>query len=212
MASNPDTLPQLLIANESDPATARRIRRLAADGRLRRLHAGVYTSNLTAPPEALVLRHWQSIVGALLPGGVISHRSAFDGRPHEGSLSVTRGKTRRTVRLPGLTIHVIPGPGPKREGTATDAPYGSLFLASDPRRYLENLTRGRGWTERVLPQEALEASLDRLLMVGGQSAAGLPRPSASPSAAPGRVRNHSVRRRAISSSFAASSCLRNCAR
>lgn len=55
----------------------RRIRRLAVEGRLRRLHAGVYTSNLDAPLEAIVLRHWQPIVGYLLPGGVISHRSAF---------------------------------------------------------------------------------------------------------------------------------------
>jgi hypothetical protein len=41
-------------------------------------------------------------------------------------------------------------------------------MASDPRRYLENLTRGRGWSVRVLPQEAIEASLDRVLMVGGE--------------------------------------------
>jgi hypothetical protein len=42
-----------------------------------------------------------------------------------------------------------------------------LYLASDPRRFLENLTRGRGWSDRVLPQPALEAALDRILMVGG---------------------------------------------
>jgi len=41
-------------------------------------------------------------------------------------------------------------------------------MASDPRRYLENLTRGRGWSVRVLPQESIEASLDRVLMVGGE--------------------------------------------
>src|SRR6267154_2364547 len=40
-------------------------------------------------------------------------------------------------------------------------------LASDPRRFLENLTRGRGWSDRVLPQPTLEAALDRILMVGG---------------------------------------------
>jgi hypothetical protein len=32
---------------------------------------------------------------------------------------------------------------------------------------LENLTRGRGWSDRVLPQPTLEAALDRILMVGG---------------------------------------------
>jgi len=43
-----------------------------------------------------------------------------------------------------------------------------LFLASDPRRYLENLTRGLGWSAHVLPQEALETALDRVLLVGGE--------------------------------------------
>lgn len=168
MALNPDTLPELVIVDEAEPAIARRVRRLTADGRLRRLHAGIYTSNLDAPLQAIVLRHWQPIVGHLLPDGVISHRSAFDGRPNDGSLCVTRGKTRRTLRLPGLDVHVLPGPGPRRHTTASDAPYGSLFLASDPRRYLENLTRGRGWSDLVLSQEAVESALDRLLMVGGE--------------------------------------------
>lgn len=167
MPPNSDTLPELVIVDEGDSATARRIRRLAADGRLRRLYAGVYSSNLDTPPESIVLRHWQPIVGYLLPGGIVSHRSAFDGKPHEGALSITRGKTRRTLKLPGLTIHVLPGPGPRRDLPANDTPYGALFVSSDPRRYLENLTRGRGWSARVLPQEALEASLDRVLMVGG---------------------------------------------
>ena len=104
MHPNSDTLPELVVADEGDPATARRIRRLARKGRLRRLHAGIYTSNLDAPPEAIVLRHWQPIVAHLLPGGIVSHRSAFDGKPHEGELSITRGKTRRTLKLPGLAI------------------------------------------------------------------------------------------------------------
>jgi hypothetical protein len=165
---NSDKLPELVIVDGSNPTAARRIRRLATEGTLRRLHAGIYTSNLDAPLEAVVLRHWQPIVGHLLPRGVISHRSAFDGRPHEGALSITRGRTRRTLKLPGLTVQVLPGAGPRTALPASDTPYGALFLASDPRRYLENLTRGRGWSGHVLQQEAVEAALDRVLMVGGE--------------------------------------------
>lgn len=167
MPSVPDTLPELVIVSETDAAAARRARRLAAEGRLRRIYPSIYTSSLGSPLETIVLRHWRAIVGHLLPGGVISHRSAFDGKPQNGSLSITRGKTRRDLRLPGLTIHVVPGPGPRLSPPANDAPYGALHLASDPRRFLENLTRGRGWANRVLPQESIEASLERLLMVGG---------------------------------------------
>jgi hypothetical protein len=162
-----DTMPELVLVAETDAAAARRARRLAAQGALKRLYPGIYTSNVDSPLESIVLRHWQAIIGHLLPGGVISHRSAFDSRPHEGNLSVTRGKTRRDLRLPGLTVHILPGPAPRLEPPAPDSRFGELYLASDPRRFSENLTRGRGWSDRVLPQSALEAALDRILMVGG---------------------------------------------
>jgi hypothetical protein len=168
MPQNPDALPEILISDDTDPTAARQVRRLAAVGRLRRLYAGVYTSNLDSPLEAVVLRHWRTIVGHLLPGGVISHRSAFDGKPHDGHLVITRGRTRRDLDLPGLTVHVVPGPGPLAGPPANDVPYGALYLSSDPRRHLENLTRGRGWPDRVLPQQAVEASLDRVLMLGSE--------------------------------------------
>jgi hypothetical protein len=158
----------MVFAAESDPAAARRVRRLAAQGRLRRLYSGIYTSNTDSLQEAIVLRHWQAIVGHLLPNSVLSYRSAFDGKPHDGNLVLTRGKTRRSIKLPGLTIEVIPGPGPRLAPPANDTSYGSFYLASDPRRYLENLTRGRGWSSHVLPQQSIEASLDRILMVGGK--------------------------------------------
>jgi hypothetical protein len=61
----------------------------------------------------------------------------------------------------------VPGPGPRLEPPARDSRFGALYLASDPRRFLENLTRGRGWSDRVLPQMEIEAALDRILMVGG---------------------------------------------
>jgi len=164
-----DTLPELLlVSDDRDPVTARRVRRLAQTGRLRRLYAGVYTSNLESPPESVVQRHWQAIVGHLLPGGVISHRSAFEGKPQAGHLFITRGKTRRKLELPGLTVHVVPGPGPRIEPPANDMPYGALYLSSESRRYLENLTRGRGWSDRVVSQQTIEASLDRVLMIGGE--------------------------------------------
>jgi len=87
MASMAAMMPELVLATETDAATARRARRLAAQGTLKRLYPSIYTSNVDSPPESIVLRHWQTIIGHLLPGGVISHRSAFDSRPYEGNLS-----------------------------------------------------------------------------------------------------------------------------
>ena len=115
-----DTLPELLFIDAADPAQAKRVRRWAAAGRVRKLHASVYTSNLDAPDDAIVLRHWRAIAGHLLPGAVVSHRSAFDGKPADGRLFVTHGKTRRTLQLPGLAIEVLPGPPAVAQGTAKD--------------------------------------------------------------------------------------------
>lgn len=168
MAQELDNLPEILISDAKDSAASKRIRRLATTGRLRKLYAGVYTSNLDSPPESIVLRNWRPIVGQLLPAGVISHRSAFDARPHEGHLIITRGKTRRDLKLPGLTVHIVPGPGPRTESPVNDTPYGALYLASEPRRYLENLTRGRGWSARILPQGEVENLLDKVLALRGK--------------------------------------------
>lgn len=168
MAQDLDNLPEILISNAKDSAASKRIRRLAGAGRLRKLYAGVYTSNLDSPPESIVLRNWHPIVGQLLPAGVISHRSAIDARPHEGHLVITRGKTRRDLKLPGLTVHIVPGPGPRTESPVNDMPYGALYLSSEPRRYLENLTRGRGWSARVLPQGEVENLLDKVLALRGE--------------------------------------------
>lgn len=82
---------------------------MAARGQLRKLHPGVFTSNLDAPADSVVLRHWLQIVGHLLPGGVISYRSAFDGRPFDGRVQITRNRTRRRIELPGLKVDVRPG-------------------------------------------------------------------------------------------------------
>ena len=163
-----DALPEVLFSGAADAAQSKRVRRLAASGKLRKLYSGVYTANLDAPAESVVLRHWGAIAGHLLPGAVVSHRSAFNGKPVDGRLFVTRGRTRRTLELPGLAIEVMPGRGALTEGNARDVPYGAIFLASEPRRFLENLNRGRGWSERTLPQEELEAQVDKLLALRGE--------------------------------------------
>jgi hypothetical protein len=159
-----NSLPELVFTGQGDPAADRKVIRLAGDGTLLKLYQGVYTSNLASPPESVVSRHWTSIVGHLLPGGVLSYRSGYDAKPFEGRIYVTRGDRPRTLELPGLTIKVIPGSG----AVEGDTPYKGLFLASQPRWLLENLASGRGVGERVLAQPALEAELDKLLSIRGE--------------------------------------------
>lgn len=157
-------LPELVFTGGGDLAADRKVLRLAGEGRLLKLYQGVYTSNLDSPPETVVLRHWANIVSHLLPQGVLSYRSGFDAKPVGGFVYVTRGNRLRTLDLPGLSVKVIPGPG----AVEGDAPYKNLFLASQARWLLENMATGRGVSERVLAQEAIEIELDKLLSIRGE--------------------------------------------
>jgi hypothetical protein len=161
---NTDTLPEVLFTGKGNPAADRRILRLAEGKRLRRIYQGIYTGNLDSPLESIAPRHWGDIVSHLLPGGVIGYRSGRDSRPVDGRIYVIRGKTPRSLALPGLTIRVIPGPG----AVDGDVPYKGIFLAGQARWLLENLATGRGVAERVIPRTELEAELDRILTIRGE--------------------------------------------
>lgn len=167
-----DTLPELLFSEAAKPAQSRRVLRLAEEGKVRKLAPGIYTSNLTSTLESIVLRKWPEIVGHLVPGSVVSHRSAFDAKPNKGRLTITRPGTRRKLDLPGLSVDVMPGTGPVVEGPARDMRFIALYISSEPRRFLENFTRGRGWAERVLSAEEMEGKLEQLLNLRGEGSLG----------------------------------------
>ena len=66
----------LLIAGK-DRANARQLQRLVGQGKLRRIHPGIYTDDLTQPLEAIVRRELYALCAAIAPGAVTSHCSAF---------------------------------------------------------------------------------------------------------------------------------------
>jgi hypothetical protein len=152
-----------------DDAHARALRRLAETGALRRIYGGVYTRNLDSPVEAVVLRNWAAIVSHLLPGAVLAYRSALEHRPVDGVLHVRRGRTRRKLELPGLTIEVFSGAGaaPLLEPPTPDLLHRNIYMPSEARGFLENMGTARGAAARVLPQADIEARLDRILTIRG---------------------------------------------
>jgi hypothetical protein len=87
-------------------------RRLAA-GEVVRLGTGLYIADTTTDPVAAVKREWLAIVGRMLPGAVITDRSARTGGPVDGILYVTFSARNRAqqIELPGLTILARPGSG-----------------------------------------------------------------------------------------------------
>lgn len=161
------SLPEVVFSGSDDAAHARQVTRQAANGKLRKLYKGVYTSNLSSPLESVVLRNWPDIVGYLLPDGVLGYRSAVLAKPENGMLYITRGKTPQLLQLPGLNIKVIPGSGAVISPPSNDVRYKNLYIASEARRFLENLSVGRGVAERVLPQKDIEEQLEKLLVLRG---------------------------------------------
>jgi hypothetical protein len=169
MKQSPDSSTAEVVFAIEDDAHARALRRLAEAGELRRIHAGIYTRNLDSHVEAVVLRNWAAIVSHLFPGAVLAYRSALEHRPVDGVLHVRRGRTRRKLELPGLTIEVYSGANaePLLASPNPDVPHRSIYLPGEARGFLENMGTARGAGARVLPQEDIEARLDKILTIRG---------------------------------------------
>jgi hypothetical protein len=159
----------LVFLPENDPAAARRIYRQAKQGRLRKLYAGIYATDATARPEQIVRQNLLPILGRIAPGAVISHRSAFELKPSAQGEFFLTAVHRRTIQLPGMTLRILPGPPP----LSGDHPFmAGLHLASEARRYLENLqhSRARGSGRKTLDRAELEHRLTELARIRGESA------------------------------------------
>jgi len=168
MATKIDNSSEILFSTADDPASAQRISRLARAGRLRKIHAGIYTPNLEGPLDAIVARNWRSIAGHLFPGAVVGYRSAVKASPDAGRLFLVQGVRAKRTQLPGLELIVVPGAAAVTDGATPDVPYPPLFLASEPRRLLENLATRRGAAERALGREAVESDLAKILTLRGK--------------------------------------------
>lgn len=159
-----DSLPEVFL---STTPTRRNISRWTRSGLVRQLAPRLYTRNLKDEPEAIIRRNLWFVVGLLFPGTLVSHRTAIENGPSsEGTINLT-GSYSRIVELPGLTVRLIPGPGPLPGDTQYIA---GLWLASRPRALLECLrpTRSSAAGPRGLPRETIEALLDRRLAIAGE--------------------------------------------
>ncbi len=137
-------------------------------GELVRLARGVYSTAAGVDPAITVKREWHTIAGGLLPGAVITDRSAPVGGPLRGTLYLAHDRREREIPLPGLTLSVRRGAGP----LPGDIPLpGGLFQASKGRALAENAreSRARGQRERrTLDASELDDWVDRLRHTDGE--------------------------------------------
>lgn len=161
-----DILPEVFLSDRDSSASASR---MARAGTARKIGPRLYTRNVADTPEEIVSRNLWSIVALLAPGGVVSHRTAFENRPApDGSIFLSGAYPRRIV-LPGVTIRQVRGSGPVNG----DLPYmGALRLASRPRAFLENLlpSRSRELVAKTVGREGVEERLMEILRSGGEQA------------------------------------------
>jgi hypothetical protein len=136
-------------------------------GELVRLATGVYTSDVTSDPVAVVAREWHTIAGGMFPGAVITDRSAVTGGPVDGVLYLARNGRAREADLPGLYVTAREGAGP----LGADIPLpGGLHQASKGRALAENARPSRsrrGRVPRTLDTTELGDWVDRLCQLDG---------------------------------------------
>jgi hypothetical protein len=161
---------EVLITRGAPDAEARAIQRRAKEGELVPIAEGVYlTEKNRKAQDAIVRRNWSRILGALVPGGVISHRSAQVGGITPDNVVILSHPTRynKKIELPALTAHVVKGPS----NLPGDMPVGDsgLHFASRPRQLLENLSRSRGSRPRSAGEEAVEQTLIKILNASGEA-------------------------------------------
>jgi hypothetical protein len=149
-----------------DRTEARRLQRMAEQGQLRRIYQGIYTDDLLQPIETITRRHLYELCALLAPGGIISHRSAFEQqRPTPAGNYYLTGPYRRDIQLPGVRLRIAQGQGPLDSDIRIPTFHGFAFVSSQVRALLENLSPSRGHPadKRTLGAAEVEEWLDRFI-------------------------------------------------
>jgi len=137
-------------------------------GDLRPLARGIYTTDTARSPEAVVARHWHTIVGHEFPDAVITDRSVLTGGKVDGYLYLSRDGRPRDLTLPGLNVLARRGAGPLDGDLQLP---GGLWQASRARALAENMRPSRsrgGRPRRTLDDHEIDAWIERLCRREGE--------------------------------------------
>lgn len=167
MGKIPPSKVQEIVFGSSEKKDSRRITALQKEGLIRKIAPRIYSSNLEEEPAAIIKRNWYRILAHLFPEALISHRSALEFKPTpKGHIFLTYSYT-SNISLPGLTVHLLKGPGPL-EG---DNPFfENLYASQEARAFLENLqgTRKQGERSKCLSISEIEERLETIIRARGE--------------------------------------------
>ena len=157
----------------SATASSDRILRATAAGQIKPLVKPFYSPAIQDDPATIIRRNVWKVVAALVPGAVISFRTALEARPATDGTVFVVSAGRYTRNLPGLQVRGVPGPGPQPD----DFPFvDGLHLASRARAMLDALRpsrgreRGGGTVARGLSTQDIETWLEKDFQTGGEQA------------------------------------------
>jgi len=115
--------------------------------------------------EVIVRRELYALCAAIVPGAIISHRSALENKPTPGGSFYLTGGYRRDISLPGTTLRINKGAGALDSDIRIPTFAGEAFVSSQARAVLENLqpSRGNAAERRTLGSVGVEQWLDRFI-------------------------------------------------
>jgi Fic/DOC family len=148
------------------PETRDAIWRDVKRGRLASLGGGLYTTKTSEEPSAIVRRHIFDVLGLVVPGAVVSDRSAVNSPVVGDDVFVVHARP-RPITVAGITIRPRKGAGPLESDI--ELPQG-IWMASTERALVENMreSHARGDNQRrTLGRTGVEEWLARLWEVRG---------------------------------------------
>jgi hypothetical protein len=157
---------QEIIFASSDPGLSNQISKLVAEGKVNKLAPRLYSGKINDRPEDIIRRNLFTILGGLYKGALLSHRSALEYRPTEsGNIFLTYTYSKK-IRLPGITLRIMQGPGPV-EG---DSQFFGLYVSQQARAFLENMqvSKRSGPDSKTLPIEEIEEKLEKIIQINGE--------------------------------------------
>jgi len=156
--------PFIFLSTEDQRAA---IYKAVKNGAIQKIGPKLYTSNTKDDPAQIVRQNIWQIVSLLVPGMVVSNRSAIENKISPDNRIYLTGEYTRDIKLPGIELVVLKGPGPI---AGWDNPMFDFFIACRERAYLENLTKtkAKGSELKNLPQHELEERLILVFKSGGE--------------------------------------------
>lgn len=166
-AMNIDNLPTFILSTKEN---SHNISRWQKSGKIRKITANIYTSNIDDDLDKFIERRILELVSLVYPGAMIADRSAFDLQPTATNELFIISEKAKVSTFGKYTVYPRKGNAPLE----SDLPFlNNLYQPSVARKFLENVKTVRRRTSRMpryLTKHELEERLDAYLRTYGETA------------------------------------------